>query len=245
MASVPEHGMHVARSFFVGLFVSTTLLAQTDPMAVLDSLLPEVVENERVDYAVVARRYKESIDAVLDLSAQIDPDGLREKDRLAFYINLYNAAMVQAVLDRGGVDFRPDRDDFKVFKDPLVRLKTGNVSLNDLENNIIRKQFKDPRIHAALVCGAISCPPLINKAYRGETLDKQLDENVKNWLADPKRNIIDDAGRTLKLSKIFDWYADDFGGKANVAKWVSEKLGRDVSGYGVEFLEYDWSLNKP
>lgn len=227
------------------MLIALPLRAQDNPAPVLDGLLSEVVKGERVDYDLVQRRYIGSLDAVLDLSEKIDPAQLNEKERLAFYINLYNATMIKAVLDRGGVGFKPSDNDFQVFKDKIVRLKGGKVSLNELENEIVRKQFNDARIHAALVCGAVSCPPLIDKAYTADNLDAQLDKNVKAWLSNPSRNVIDDKNKTLKLSQIFDWYAVDFGGKQNLGKWVGEKLGRDFAGYKVEFIPYDWSLNKP
>ncbi len=227
------------------ILTAATLRAEDNPATVWDGLLAEVVKDQRVDYSLLQRRHADSLNAVLDLSEKIDPAQLNDKERLAFYINLYNVSMIKAVLDRGGVAFKPSDNDFQVFKDKLVRLKGGKISLNDLEHQIIRKQFKDARIHAALVCAAVSCPPLIANAYRGDTLDKQLDENVKNWLADTNRNVIDDENKVLKLSSIFKWFAEDFGGEANLGKWVSDKIGRDVSGYRVEFLEYDWTLNAP
>ncbi len=236
------------RYLLIPVFLLLTALpvrAQDNPAPVLDGLLSEIVQNQRVDYDLAKRRYLGSLNAVLDLSEKIDPAQLKEKEALAFYINLYNATMIKAVLDRGGVTFKPSDNDFQVFKDKIVRLKSGKVSLNDLENEIIRKQFNDPRIHAALVCAAVSCPPLIDRAYTAENLDELLDRNVKAWLTDPARNVIDDTNKTLKLSQIFDWYAVDFGGKQNLAKWVGEKLGRDFAGHKVEFMPYDWSLNKP
>ena len=93
-----------------------------------------------------------------------------------------------------------------------------NISLNHLEHEIIRKQFKDPRIHVALVCAAKSCPPLLNRAYRADDLDKVLDENMKRFVTDASRNQIDDEKRELRLSKIFEWYPADFGGKDRRAR---------------------------
>jgi hypothetical protein len=209
----------------------------------LDEIFAKTVKDGRVDYAAIQRDHLPALKAALDQLSTIDPAQLPQNDRLAFYINLYNASMIKAVLDRGGEKFEPSNEDFKVFKDPVVRLMGKPVSLDTIEHEIIRKQFKDARIHAALVCAAVSCPPLIDKAYRGDTLDKQLDENVNNWLADKSRNVIDDQNKVLKLSSIFKWFAGDFGGQANLARWVSDKIGRDVSGYRVEFLEYDWTLN--
>jgi hypothetical protein len=208
------------------------------------AVLAASVKDGKVDYAQIARSYGKALDGYLMALAGVDVAKLDRADQLAYYINLYNATMLKAVNERGGKkSFKPSDDKFSVFDQPRVHTKADVISLNDLENKIIRPTFKDPRVHAALCCGAVSCPPLIEKPYEATTLDAQLDSNVKNWLADKSRNEINDGANVLKLSKIFDWYAADFGGKENVAKWVSSKLGRDVSSYKVEFVEYDWSLN--
>jgi hypothetical protein len=207
-------------------------------------VLADTVQDGRVDYAKVASSHAAALDRYLGDLAAVDLEGAGDADKLAYYINLYNATMLKAVVDGGGRGaFKPSDKDFDVFKRPLVRTKAGAMSLNDLENKVVRPTFEDARVHAALVCAAVSCPPLIDRPYTAAMLDAQLDANVKSWLADPSRNRIDDTTKTLRLSKIFDWYADDFGGKANVAKWVAEKTGRDVGGYKVEFVEYDWTLN--
>jgi hypothetical protein len=93
------------------------------------------------------------------------------------------------------------------------------------------------------VCGARSCPPILPRAYRGDDLNVVLDENMKRFLNDSFRNPIDWRNKQLKLSKLFDWYADDFGGRDQVPAYVSKALGRDVSGFKVSFVEYSWELN--
>ena len=98
-------------------------------------------------------------------------------------------------------------------------------------------------MHVALVCGARSCPPLLNRAYRAEDLDKVLDENMKRFVNDAARNQIDEEKRELRLSKIFDWYAADFGGKDAVPAYLARYAGKDLTGYRVSYLEYDWKLN--
>jgi hypothetical protein len=227
------------------LLAAVQAIAQDNPARVFDRLLSDAVRDQRVDYALIEKKHLAALNTFLDLAERVDPKQLNDKERLAHYTNLYNASMIKAVLDRGGVAFKPSDNNFQVFKDRIVRTKDGLISLDELEHGIIRKQFRDARIHAALVCGAVSCPPLINKAYTADTLDGQLDKNVTAWLADTSRNVIDDANKTLKLSQIFEWFAEDFGGKDQVARWVSDRLGRDVSTYRVEFVPYDWSLNKP
>ncbi|HEY0008041.1 MAG TPA: DUF547 domain-containing protein [Tepidisphaeraceae bacterium] len=217
--------------------------AGNEPADLLDKILEDSVVGERIDYGIILPRHRRPLMEVLDQYARTDPASLEKDDRLAYYINLYNATMILAVLDNGHEKFKASDNDFAVFKSPRVRMAGKTLSLNELENNIIRKEFADPRIHAALVCAAVSCPPIIDEAYRGHSLDKQLNMNVQRWLANPNRNVIDFKNKTLKLSKIFEWYAEDFGGRENLAKWVGDKVGHDLAGYSVEFLEYDWSLN--
>jgi hypothetical protein len=156
--------------------------------------------------------------------------------------------MIKAVIDRLRDGYSPAENDFAVFKEPLVRVAgvAGGgkpISLNHLEHEIIRKQFKEPRIHVALVCAARSCPPLLSRAYRADDLDKVLEANMKRFVTDPSRNQIDDAKKELRLSKIFEWYADDFGGKDALPAYVARYAGKDLAGYRVSYLEYDWTLN--
>ena len=93
-----------------------------------------------------------------------------------------------------------------------------------------------------MVCGAVSCPTLAPEAY-GWDLDRVLDERMKAFVHDKSRNFVDDGAKRLRLSQVFEWYADDFGGKEKVAAYISRYLGRDVSGYGVAYFGYSWDLN--
>jgi hypothetical protein len=211
----------------------------------LDEILKNCVAEERVDYARIKSQYLPQLNQYLEMTAEANPSAAGRDEQLAFYINVYNATMIKAVIDRDHAKFRPSDNDFAVFKEKLVKLREGEFSLNELENDIIRKRFNDPRIHAALVCAAVSCPPILARAYSERDLDQTLDDNVRRWLADPTRNQIDRANRKLKLSKIFDWYAEDFGGKEKVAAWVAGHLGDpSLSKWAVDYLEYDWTLNR-
>lgn len=231
---------------FLGVFgvLSGTSAAGVDHSK-FDAILKDVVANERVDYAKVKSDHADHLSQYLDALAEVDLARLSRDEQLAYYINLYNATMIQAVIDRDPSTFKPSDNDFAVFKEPLVRLQGRQVSLNDLENEIIRKEFADARIHAALNCAAVSCPPILSRAYRADDLDRVLDENVRRWLGDPGRNVIDRQSRKLRLSRIFDWYNADFGGPEGVAGWVANAIGDpSVAKYPVAFLEYDWTLNK-
>jgi hypothetical protein len=208
-----------------------------------DHILHANVHEGLVDYQNIKAHDAGALKRYLAELAGVNPAALSRDDRLAFYINLYNATMVQAVLDRYHPGYSPAEKDYAVFKAPLVSLHGKQISLNDLENNLIRKQFQEPRIHVALVCGARSCPPLLNRAYRGDDLEQTLAGNMRRFLNDPARNRIDDQKHELHLSKIFDWYAGDFGGKDHLAAFITPYVHRDVNGWPITFLDYDWTLN--
>ncbi|HXV75463.1 MAG TPA: DUF547 domain-containing protein [Candidatus Polarisedimenticolaceae bacterium] len=208
-----------------------------------DAVLAEVVSGESVDYAKLRELHRNALRSYLDRLAEIDPAGMDDHERLALYLNLYNASMLAAVVDRYTPGYSPADDDFAVFDEPRVRLAGRRVTLNDLEHRLIRREFDDPRIHAALVCAARSCPPLANRAYRGEDLDEMLDRRMRSFVNDSDRNRIDAAGKTLRLSSVFDWYADDFGGRDRLSAYVDRFTEVDVSGFDVEFLPYSWGLN--
>jgi hypothetical protein len=222
---------------------SATRAADTVDHSSFDSILKATVKDQRIDYNAVKNDHLIALSGYLDTLSRIDPSKLDKNEQLAFYINLYNASMIRAITDRLKPNYSPSENDYGIFKEPLVRLNGKTISLNDLENSVIRPTFKDPRIHVALVCGARSCPPILPRAYKGEDLDATLDQNMKSFVADSFRNPIDDRSRTLKLSHIFDWYADDFGGKQAVPTFVGKYAGKDYSGWKVEFVDYSWELN--
>lgn len=209
-----------------------------------DLLLKKHVHGERVDYRAFAKD-RVALDRYLDALAGLDPAKLKPKARLAAYINLYNAAMIAAVLDHQAElpAWTPAHNEWGVFNEKRVRLGGKTISLNALENEVIRKQFREPRIHVALVCGAVSCPPLIPEAYIAADLDKVLERQMQRFVTDASRNTVDHQGRRIELSSIFKWYGDDFGGEAKVPAYVGKQLKRDLTGYGVSYRDYDWSLN--
>jgi len=228
-------------------FVLPTLLLAVAALAAgsvsaLDGVFKDVVVSGRVDYTKLTgdrlAAVNAYIDGFVDLGAPDQP--------LADYINLYNAVMLKAVVEKRAASpaWKPSDNDFGVFKEPRVPLKGGMKSLNDLENEIIRKQYKEPRIHAALNCAALSCPPLIPRAYSTETLETQLEANMKAFVNDPVRNVFDDKAKTMKLSRIFDWFAADFGGKDKLPDYLAKYRPGNYNGWKIEYQQYDWTLNE-
>jgi hypothetical protein len=207
----------------------------------LDRILRSVVRDGKVDYAGLRREHLPALRGYLEY-LHAEPSG-QGNERLAYLINLYNASVLAEVAARYRPGFSPAEDDFRMFKAPNIRFGNAFISLDDLEHKFIRPVFKDPRVHAALNCAAESCPPLLPRAYREEDLDQVLDENMKRFVNDPIRNPIDVKNRKLVVSKIFEWYADDFGGKDKIAAYIDKYHDADVSGWPVSFVEYSWKLN--
>ena len=121
------------------------------------------------------------------------------------------------------------------------------MTLDQIENDILRPRFADPRVHFAINCASRSCPPLKSEPYRGDVLDQQLTEVTEAFINDPDRNRLE--GSTLYVSKIFKWYSGDFNDDIvgffikYAGGALREKLRKNRKGIKVKYLDYDWSLN--
>jgi hypothetical protein len=216
------------------------------------------VRNGVVDYAGLRRGGEPALTRYLASLESVCLDDYRTWSRprkLAFWMNAYNAYTVRLVLDHhplesirsiGLLPGAAFREDFI----PLERLRGDAMSLDDIEHEVLRKEFSEPRIHFALVCASKSCPPLRSRAYRSAVLDRQLDDAARDFIRDPTRNRFDAANRKFSLSSIFDWFDEDFERAAGsveafVAGYMDEPTARAIraGGVRVEFLDYDWSLN--
>lgn len=188
------------------------------------------------------------------------------EDRLAFYINAYNALTLLGVVDSWPIESVQDvhgwlepRAGFGFFYGLRFHLDGDETNLYDLENGVIRG-FRDARIHAAINCASISCPPLAPFAYRGDTLDAQLDGVTRAFCSSPLHVQVDPGARRVALSAIFDWYRTDFeeharrlGRSPTVLAFIEAFADAPVAesvreaaaeGYEVTFLEYNWGLNR-
>jgi hypothetical protein len=133
-----------------------------------------------------------------------------------------------------------DLDNGKTWDVKWIKLGGKTYSLNQIEHEIIRPQFKDARIHFAVNCAAKSCPPLYNKAYTEENVNRYLEKRTIQFINDNKYNSI--STKKAEISKIFEWYQEDFG---DLITYLNKYLKQeDISKKAkVSFKEYDWSLN--
>ena len=209
-----------------------------------------------VDYGGLRARERPALERLRQALAGVDVGKLGRDEQLAFWLNLYNVNVVSRVVDGYPLDSIRD-----LSTDPLVRLNVfkketvpfagGKVSLDWIEHEKVRAGFRDPRIHFALNCAARSCPPLRREAYVGARVQRQLDEQTRAFLAGPGARVEGSgARRVLRLSKIFDWFEEDFTRGGGVVPFVrrhlpSEKALQLPPGVevDVEHADYDWALN--
>lgn len=188
-----------------------------------------VDEAGRVDY-VAAQGDRDDLARYLSSVARGSPDNApgafpTEADRLAYWLNAYNAWTISLVLDRypvGSVHeiqtgfsrilapILPDGAGFFLFQ--RIELGRARTSLYALENSVVRARFDEPRIHFALNCASGGCPRLPRTAFRGESLESELARETRRFLAEERNASVDADRRVVRLSSIFDWYAADFTG---------------------------------
>jgi len=218
-------------------------------------LLENSVDGDRVAYADLKSEALALLEAYLEtLSATCVPDYITwsREQRLAFWINAYNAFTVKLIVDHHPISsirkigFLPGAAFRRRFI-PMPKLKGTEISLDDIKNNTLRADFREPRIHFALVCASLGCPPLRNEAYRAADLDRQLDEQTHLFLKDTSKNRFDPETGTLYLSPIFKWFRADFEVVAgSLAAYVARYLDDPriaKPGVKIRYTDYDWALN--
>lgn len=220
-----------------------------------------VVDDRWIDYAAwhASADDMAALSAVVDAFETIDPSTLDRDDRLAFWINVYNAVTVELVLEHYPLDSIKDIDGGGLLGSPwkLERVTIGGraLTLDQIEHDIIRGEFDDPRIHFAVNCASVGCPPLAARAYVGDRLDEQLDAATRRAVDDP--TWVDLSGCTgsygdgvIHLTKIFEWYRDDFGGEDGVRAFLARHRPDDAlrlrnTNCALRSMDYDWTLNSP
>lgn len=242
------------------LWFAATGLAQAcssvDPdHAAWSALLSRRVVDGRVDYAGLLRDDQSTLDSYLaTLSATCAEDYARwsRDEKIAFWLNAYNAFTVRLILDHHplrsirNIGWLPGAA-FRMPFIPMAGLRGEEMSLDDIEHRVLRAEFSEPRIHFALVCAARSCPPLRAEAYRAADLDQQLDDQGRRFLGDRTKNRVEQAAGKLYLSAIFNWFRPDFETNGPLGSFVAPYLdlqASDIVNFEIEFLDYDWSLNE-
>jgi hypothetical protein len=212
----------------------------------------EDLARTRVDYAALAR--SEAWKRLVASLAASDPEALRTREeKLSFWINAYNVLAIDLVTRNRPVD---SIKDVGSFFSPVWGLEAGRIggraySLDEIEHGIVRP-MGDPRVHAAVICASTSCPALRREPFTAARLDAQLDDAMRTWMADPDKGLrVDRERRTVRLSKIFDWFEEDFeaagGALRFAARYAPEDARRWIEANAdrarVAYFDYDWRVN--
>lgn len=234
--------------------------------SLLDGVLKDHVKNGVVNYK--AMKSDDRLKQYIEYIKKVDTAAIAPNERLAFWINAYNAWTLKVVLDNYPLksikDLGADLVIGTIFKKTIwdKDLVTMNgkteMSLNDIENDIIC-EYRDARIHSSIVCAAKSCPPLRSEAFTGEKLAEQMEEQFRIFLNDEKKNQFDFGKKQLRLSNIFNWFEGDFKKdigfgkqKGTVVKFIARYVTKETADkllamekdLDIDHLEYDWSLNE-
>lgn len=235
------------RSLCLSLLLFSSLAQAQSPAARFfqqaGNFFSKDVHHGLVDYAAIQKNpgeLQEIIAALANFDLKtLDGDNAEK----AFWINAYNLLVIHSVVTHYPINSPMELPGF--FDRAKHRVAGDSLTLNDIENNKLRKTYGDARIHFALVCAAKGCPELINRAYIAEKLDDRLDRQTRAALSNTKHVRVNPRAKEVLISEIFKWYEADFtiAGKTVIAyinQYRSEKIPADFS---IGYIPYDWTLN--
>lgn len=221
-----------------------------------DRLLKKYVDNKgMVNYTAWQASTDDSIalDRYLNLLSSSNGEG-SAKEKLAYWINAYNAVTIKGILREYPTSSIRNHTatffGYNIWKNLKLIVGDKQYSLDEMEHKVLRK-MNEPRIHFAIVCASIGCPPLRSEAYLAEKLDQQLTTNAKRFFEDSSKFQYQSASQTFLASPILDWFKEDFGNSTaerlkTIAPWLPTAAAQETAAAGAgsfTFKDYDWQLN--
>ncbi len=259
--SVAKAGLGVAMLlFFLSALPINAISATASPDSVGpdNTLFTQVLRDHVKDGVVNYKGLKEDkrFAGYVELLMKTDPNTISRQNRLAFWINVYNAFVLKVVCDKYPIKSILSKTAYALkksnFHKKVVTINGVAYSLNDVENDIIRP-FGDPRIHFAINCAAKSCPPLRSEAFAPGRLNEQLEEQTRNFINNPANNSFDVAKNEIMVSKIFDWFEEDFkkydaGVPVFISRYLPPEPGKQLLANAktvkIKHHDYNWDLNE-
>ncbi|MEE2732670.1 MAG: DUF547 domain-containing protein [Pseudomonadota bacterium] len=234
---------------------STVVIDHSAWQQILDRYLSATGEPQatRFDYGAVSAQDKLLLAGYLSTLQNTRILTYNRAEQFAYWINLYNAATVNLILDHYPVESIRDIKfgffSFGPWNEKLLKVEGEALSLNDIEHRILRPIWKDNRIHYAVNCASIGCPNLALKAYTADNTQSLLQQGAVDYVNHPRGVAV--SGKDLQLSSIYDWYQSDFGGNEegvieHLLKYANPELTGRLSGHDLDVdYHYDWGLNTP
>lgn len=250
--------MQLFKVVMIMVFISSVVISQQHHL--FSNILNQYVKNGLVDYKNLQNDIE--LNKYLEQLTSTNPEKLSKNEKLAFWINAYNAFTLQIIIENYPIESINELHTGgriighilgkTVWDKEFITINHKKYSLNDIEHKILRK-MSEPRIHFAIVCASISCPEILNEAFEADKINNQLENQARRFLNDKSRNHFDLKNRKAYLSKIFDWFDEDFGtSDENVLRFVSnylpenlsEEIKHNLSRWEISFNDYNWNLNE-
>lgn len=242
--------------------LSVSTVGARESHSLFAEILAEHVHNGFVNYQALIE--DDRLETYLSQLAETDPDTIpTAKGQLAFWLNAYNAYTLKIICDNYPVKSINDLHfggliigtvlKKTIWDKDFVIINGEKMTLNQIEHEIIRPVYKDPRAHFGLVCASLSCPPLRSEAFEGERLDEQLDDQARTFLSQETKNNFDSSRKIARVSKIFDWFSGDFGENDEeillfIAKFLPDSIASSIKAnpgdWKLKHTDYDWNLNE-
>ncbi len=246
------------RKYTFTTFLILTIIAFGSPLpavsgnlhfdhALYGEILNEFLKEGRVDYREL-KKNPAPLNGYLEKVGELSPqvfNSLSRNEEIAFYINAYNALTLKAIIDH--YPLKSIKEIPGVWSRLKWKVIQKELTLDDIEHRILRRIYREPRIHFALVCASKGCAELASRPFGGEDLDEQLSRAARKFIADKKKARLDKEKNTLYLSSLFKWFRKDFG---NLLSFISDYIEKEEAVFirnkkpRIKYLKYDWSLNE-
>lgn len=236
-----KFSIYLLCTLLTSLFISNAALAVNNTQ--FSKLLNKHVKSSGlVDYKGFLVDKNELSSYLEQLSKNAPNANWSKNEKISYWINVYNAFTIKLILDNYPLKSILDINEGKPWDLAFIKIGDKTYSLNHVENEILRKDFSEPRIHFAINCASISCPNLLNQAFEANTLNAQLEKVTKAFVNNPKRNTV--ANSSVKISKLFDWFKSDFDTKGGVIPFLNAYTSVKISSTAkIDYQEYNWNLN--
>ncbi|PHS10874.1 MAG: hypothetical protein COA88_00890 [Kordia sp.] len=209
--------------------------------SIFNNLLSEnISENGDTNYKGFIKNKSEFEIYLTNLSENLPKEDWSKEDKLAYWMNTYNAFTIKLIIDN--YPTKSIKDIKNAWNSRFFKLGEKWYNLNDIEHKILRK-MNDPRIHFGINCASFSCPPLLNRVFTAATVNNDLDYLAHQFINDPKRNVISE--NSIQISKIFQWFSKDFKTEGSLIDYLNKYSDITIkSNAKKSFKKYDWSLNE-
>ncbi len=205
-----------------------------------DAFFKAYVHEDKVDYKAIVK-HPEDLKELFEIAGSINVDVKDQQEYQAFWINAYNLSVIKGVVDNFPLKSPLDISGF--FDKTTYALAGKKITLNDIEHKLLRGQFKDPRFHFVLVCGALGCPPLINQAYVPDNLETLLESQTFKSLNGSFVKV-NKKKKRVEGSEILKWYKEDFLGDGSEINFINRyRTDKIPENYKLTYYTYNWNLN--